>query len=199
MPYNRQPKEPFTKTERRDWAETVLDNPELLMMYAQSSGAVSSIYPIPLLQFTLVYESQTGLCLITETMTANHPSRPYPRRGSGSRRSCAAWTTKRTTTMTTTSRSRTSAAPGRASSSRGSTASSPSACRPPSSNSNSVAGATAARGAGGGRVGRPVNWHVLRQDGRGCPGRLYSSHELRTYDHIFKGPIGAHELTRLLV
>lgn len=39
---NRQPKEPFTKTERRDWAETVLDNPELLMMYAQSSGAVSS-------------------------------------------------------------------------------------------------------------------------------------------------------------
>lgn len=37
---DRQPKEPFTKTERRDWAETVLDNPELLMMYAQSSGAV---------------------------------------------------------------------------------------------------------------------------------------------------------------
>ncbi|KAL2290101.1 hypothetical protein FJTKL_00605 [Diaporthe vaccinii] len=36
---SRQPKEPFTKTERRDWAETVLDNPELLMMYAQSSGA----------------------------------------------------------------------------------------------------------------------------------------------------------------
>lgn len=38
---SRQPKEPFTKIERRDWAETVLDNPELLMMYAQSSGAVS--------------------------------------------------------------------------------------------------------------------------------------------------------------
>ncbi|KAK2607261.1 hypothetical protein N8I77_005952 [Diaporthe amygdali] len=36
---SRQPKEPFTKIERRDWAETVLDNPELLMMYAQSSGA----------------------------------------------------------------------------------------------------------------------------------------------------------------
>lgn len=36
---SRQPKEAFTKTERRDWAETVLDNPELLMMYAQSSGA----------------------------------------------------------------------------------------------------------------------------------------------------------------
>ncbi|ROW06532.1 hypothetical protein VMCG_04377 [Cytospora schulzeri] len=32
------PKEPFSKVERRDWAETVLDNPELLMMYAQSSG-----------------------------------------------------------------------------------------------------------------------------------------------------------------
>ena len=44
-PSNRQPKEPFTKTERRDWAETVLDNPELLMMYAQSSGAVSSPPP----------------------------------------------------------------------------------------------------------------------------------------------------------
>ncbi|KAG8164048.1 hypothetical protein KVR01_005966 [Diaporthe batatas] len=38
-PSSRQPKEAFTKTERRDWAETVLDNPELLMMYAQSSGA----------------------------------------------------------------------------------------------------------------------------------------------------------------
>lgn len=44
MSYDRQPKEPFTKTERRDWAETVLDNPELLMMYAQSSGAVSSFH-----------------------------------------------------------------------------------------------------------------------------------------------------------
>ncbi|KAJ4424510.1 hypothetical protein N0V82_000834 [Gnomoniopsis sp. IMI 355080] len=33
-----QPKEPFQKAERRDWAETVLDNPELLLMYAQSSG-----------------------------------------------------------------------------------------------------------------------------------------------------------------
>lgn len=42
---SRQPKEPFTKTERRDWAETVLDNPELLMMYAQSSGAVRSVSP----------------------------------------------------------------------------------------------------------------------------------------------------------
>lgn len=36
---SRQPKEAFTKTETRDWAETVLDNPDLLMMYAQSSGA----------------------------------------------------------------------------------------------------------------------------------------------------------------
>lgn len=45
MSYHRQPKEPFTKTERRDWAETVLDNPELLMMYAQSSGAVSAFQP----------------------------------------------------------------------------------------------------------------------------------------------------------
>lgn len=39
--YRQQPKEPFQKTERRDWAETVLDNPELLLMYAQSSGDVS--------------------------------------------------------------------------------------------------------------------------------------------------------------
>ncbi|KAK7748014.1 hypothetical protein SLS53_001266 [Cytospora paraplurivora] len=36
--HQQQPKEPFSKVERRDWAETVLDNPELLMMYAQSSG-----------------------------------------------------------------------------------------------------------------------------------------------------------------
>lgn len=41
FPTTRRPKEPFHKTERRDWAETVLDNPELLMMYAQSSGDVS--------------------------------------------------------------------------------------------------------------------------------------------------------------
>lgn len=42
---NRHPKEPFQKTERRDWAETVLDNPELLLMYAQSSGDVSNQTP----------------------------------------------------------------------------------------------------------------------------------------------------------
>lgn len=46
--HQQQPKEPFSKVERRDWAETVLDNPELLMMYAQSSGDVSypSVLPI---------------------------------------------------------------------------------------------------------------------------------------------------------
>ncbi|PSR90548.1 hypothetical protein BD289DRAFT_452334 [Coniella lustricola] len=38
MPPAKHPKEPFQRTERRDWAETVLDNPELLMMYAHSSG-----------------------------------------------------------------------------------------------------------------------------------------------------------------
>lgn len=43
--YRQQPKEPFQKTERRDWAETVLDNPELLLMYAQSSGDVSTHFP----------------------------------------------------------------------------------------------------------------------------------------------------------
>ncbi|KAJ9141934.1 hypothetical protein NKR23_g7630 [Pleurostoma richardsiae] len=31
-------KEPFARTERRDFAATVLDSPELLMMFAQSSG-----------------------------------------------------------------------------------------------------------------------------------------------------------------
>ncbi|KAF3765893.1 hypothetical protein M406DRAFT_329751 [Cryphonectria parasitica EP155] len=35
---SRQLKEPFQKTERRDWAETVLDSPELLMLYAHSTG-----------------------------------------------------------------------------------------------------------------------------------------------------------------
>lgn len=61
---SRQPKEPFTKTERRDWAETVLDNPELLMMYAQSSGAVCSVsvlnftyFTLPILSFHLFYLS----------------------------------------------------------------------------------------------------------------------------------------------
>lgn len=44
--HRQQTKEPLQKTERRDWAETVLDNPELLLMYAQSSGDVSAIPPL---------------------------------------------------------------------------------------------------------------------------------------------------------
>lgn len=83
-PHRQQPKEPFQKTERRDWAETVLDNPELLLMYAQSSGDVSTFH-------TPLFISLGSLLLIV-------PCRPSQQRVTSSRKSCAAWTSMMTTT-----------------------------------------------------------------------------------------------------
>lgn len=83
---HRQPKEAFTKTERRDWAETVLDNPELLMMYAQSSGAVSSFHSflaqqyIPSSLFILLFLPSKSLppSAITQRRLKQSPTQTVP-------------------------------------------------------------------------------------------------------------------------
>lgn len=163
----------------------------------------SSLSPSALSVFLIIAPSAystsacrgTSIPARTETMPANHSNRPCPRRGSGSRRSCAASRTKRTMTMMTTSRSRRSVVLGRAFSNTSTTAraSSPSACRLPSSStsSSSVAGGMVARGAGGGRL-----------DGL-CWTLYSSSHELRlttTFENLHSEMKGyACFMTRLLL
>ncbi|KAK0626021.1 hypothetical protein B0T14DRAFT_561971 [Immersiella caudata] len=80
-------KEDFTRTERRNKAEAYLDNPELLMMYAQSTEDSMAGARLHFTRMLCGYENEDDISCGTSTRkSTSHQHPPPPPRDSDKRR-----------------------------------------------------------------------------------------------------------------